>query len=219
LPLPLWPRSVGVAGIGASVALFKLTKDASDTGSAIFDMQQRTQFSAEFLSILKVEAEQSGASFETAAPKIVKFNNTLVDAANGSKELTADLKVFGIDAKKALLDPEEALVKFIQKFNETPDSIQKSRLEATLFKDKTGELMLVIKAFGTDVEGLKKKLFDMGLVWSQDGIQKADAFGDSLVQLGQQFDRLKNIIAREATPEIIRAMTDLPDWVTKNKAE
>lgn len=210
---------IAAVTVGAAFGLFQLAQGASETGEAIFDISQRTQLSAEFLSVLKVEAEQSGSTLEASATKLVKFNNSLVDAANGSKKLTSNLLDFGIKAKEAVKNPEQALISFIQKFNSMPAGIKKSRLEATLFKDRTGEIVPVLKAFGTNVDGLQKKLADMGLVWTADGIKKADEFSDALVQLGQRFEGIKNTIAREAMPEITRAMNDLSNWLTKNKSE
>ncbi|MDQ3917844.1 MAG: hypothetical protein M3348_05155, partial [Acidobacteriota bacterium] len=131
--------------------------------------------------------------------------------------VAAALSKFGIDAATAYRDPEAALTQFIKKFNELPDSAAKNRLEMVLFKDRAGELIPTLKSFGTDVEGLKKKLADMGLVWTKEGADRADEFGDALTQAQQAARGLVNTFGQEVMPEITRDMRDLTSYIAENR--
>lgn len=211
--------AIGGAAVGLAKQLFDVTKAASDTGSAIFDMQQKTNLSAETLSILKVQAEQSSSSLDTAGNSVAKFNKNLVEAADGNKEFSAALKIFGIDAKTAFQNPEAALLQFIKRFNELPDSARKNAAAQKLFNDRTGEMLPVLKSFGSDIDGLRERLTKLGLIWTQDGIVAADAFGDALTELEQTVEGLKKEIATGAMPAIKSAIGSTSDSLAENQAK
>jgi hypothetical protein len=218
--LPLVGAGIAaVTGVAtaAGVAIFALTKNASDAGSEIFEAGQKSNLSAEFLSVLKVQAEQSGSSFEGATSKVVKWGNSLVDAGRGNKDLIADLKRFGIDAAQAYRNPEAALKTFIENFNKLPPSAANNEAAMRLFKDRSGELIPVLRAFGSDYDGLVRKLDASGQIWTQEGVEKADEFGDALTELGQVASGLGNVFAREVMPAITDAMKEISKAAVENR--
>jgi hypothetical protein len=209
--------AVGGAALAAGAAVFALAKQASDSGSEIYEFAQRTNLSAEFLSVLKVQAEQSGSSLSSAAGSATKFTNSLVDAARGNEDLIKILKRFGIDAAEAYRNPEATLKAFIERFNQLPPTAANNEAAMKLFKDRTGEIVPVIRAFGDDYGELVRKLDASGQIWTQEGTEKADAFGDALTELGQTATGIGNVFAREVMPDITDAMKEITKSVTENK--
>lgn len=205
------------AAVALGGALFGMAKHASDFGSEILEASQKTNLSTEFVSALKVAADEGGSSLEAISKAATKFGNSAVDAARGNKQLAADLKLFGLDAKTAYLDSEKSLSQFITKFNELPDSTVKNEAAMRLFKDRTGEVIPVLKQIGGNFDDFMQKQREMGRLLTQEGADRADAFGDQLKELSLTAEHVGINFATRFMPQMTNAMADIEEGFLKSQ--
>lgn len=195
--------AVGAAGGIAAVtagALFTLAKNTAEAGSKIYDLSRNTGISAELLSSLKVAADQSGASIETMAAGIGRFNRLIGEAAKGSDEATASLKRFGIEPQEALNNSEAALAKVFKTINDLPPGIQRVVAAQTAFGRGGAELVSTIETVGGNLDDFIKKAKELGVVLDDGAARAADEFGDQLDLLSVRATGLAQQLGRQLIP-------------------
>lgn len=207
--------AVGTAVFGAAAALFRLTSSAAEYGSAIHDAAQRTGASAETISALKYAADTSGSSLENISGSVAKFNVLLGEANQGSSKAAATLHQYGITAK----DTNEALIQAIRVVSDMTSADQQAAAAKALFKDRTGEILPVIKSFSGDLPGLINKLEDLGVIMGGQATKASDEFGDALDTLTMQATGLGRQFAVELMPMMTGAMEAISKSLAANKGE
>jgi len=204
---------IAVAATGAGVALFRLTQEAAEFGSAIFDATQKTGLSAETISALKYAADTSGSSFEAITGSVAKFNVLLGEANAGSDKAQQTLAQYGITARTT----DAALAQAIETIAKMTSVDQQAAAAKALFKDRTGEILPVIKSFDGDLPGLMKKLEELGLLLSDEDARAADEFGDTLDTLTKQAAMVGRQFATELMPMVTDAMQEISRWMSDNQ--
>lgn len=204
---------VATAAAGVGLALFTLTKEAADYGSAIFDATQKTGQSAEVISALKYAADESGSSLEAITGSIGKFTVLVGEARTGSEKASNTLKQYGITATTV----DGALAQAIQTINNEKDATLQAAAAKALFKDRTGEILPVIKSFDGNLPALMDKLKKMGLLMSDEDARAADLFGDTLNDLEKQAGAVGRQFAMELMPYVTQAMRSISGAMTENQ--
>lgn len=207
--------AVSAAAVTAGAALYNITKQAADYGSSIFDAYQKTGLSTDALQALKSAAEKSGNSFEGVVGAVAKFNVLLGEANEGSKKAQETLAQYGITATDTTTALEQAIVS-IAKMESTD---RQAAAAKALFKDRTAEILPVIKSFDGDLPGLINKLRDMGLLMSKENVQAADALGDQMDLLSDQMAGVGRTIGTDLMPIFLTWSTKLSDWLAQNRGE
>lgn len=204
--------AAGIAG-GLTKLLFDLAKEASDYGSAIYDASEKTGLGAETLSALKYAADQSGSSLENVAGSVQKFSVLVGEAQKGSKAAQETLKAYGVTARNL----DQALAQAIKAILAEKDATTQAAAAKALFKDRTGEILPVLKSFDGDLPGLIEKLRTMGVLLTDSDAVAADDFGDSLNDLKFQAAAVGRQFAFNFMPDITRAMKEISAWFSSNK--
>jgi hypothetical protein len=215
------PVAIGLGVITAAAAgtvavltkLFGLSVDASDFGSAIFDAQQKTGLSADALQALKYAADESGSSFEAITGTVAKFNVLLGEANAGNEKARATLEKYGITAT----DTDGALKQAITTIAEMTSVDQQAAAAKALFKDRTAEILPVIKSFDGDLPGLIDKLREMGVLIGEENVAASDKFGDTLDDLRLQLSSIARTIGFEVLPIFLTLAQNISSWLAENK--
>ncbi len=210
--LPVVGTAIAAAAttaVGLGAAVFALAKHASEAGSQIYDLSQRTGASVELLSAFRLVTEQSNSSVEEFGNGLSKFNRLIGEAAHGSQQATEKLKRFGIDPQEALKDQEAALGKVFARINALPPGIQRSIAAQEAFGKSGDRLVDTIQSVGGSLDEFMDKARQSGQVMSKQAARDADAFGDALARLRFQLSELFRHIGQEAIPALTRAMDDL----------
>jgi hypothetical protein len=207
--------AVGAAAVAGGVALFNLSKSAAEYGSAIFDATQKTGLGAETMSALKVAAEQSGSSFEGVTNAVAKFNVLIGNAATGNEKAQKILEQYGITARETQPALEQAITKIAQ----MGSSSQQAAAAGALFKDRTGEILPVIKSFDGDLPGLISKLRELGVLMSDEDAKAADEFGDQMDTLNAQISAVTRNIGISFMPIFLDMAKAMSDFVKNNQSD
>jgi len=201
--------AITVAAATAVVGLTKLAISASEYGSAIFDAKEKTGLSAETLSALRVAADNAGSSFDGIANGIAKFNVLLGQANQGNEKAAATLAKYGVTAT----DAGEALQ---QAFDAIEKSTNKNTAAAELFKDRTGQLLPVIKQLGGSLKSATEDAKRLGLTLSEEDVKAADDLGDALGVLSAQTKAAASRFALQYAPQITAAIQTISDSLADN---
>jgi hypothetical protein len=209
--------ALGAAAIGTGAAIFELVNKSAEVGEKIHDTAQQAGLTAETISALAVAYQQAGKPVDDMGANLAKFSKQLISAAQGDKDLRAELAFFGIDGKTAYKDVDGALDQFLKRFNQLPESAQKNAAAATLFKDKTGSLIPVFLQAGGGLEKLKHEADGMGALWTQEAADAADAMRDLETKIGQEVKGITNHMGIELLPAVKGVLEDIDTSLTKNK--
>jgi hypothetical protein len=199
--------------IALTEKLFGLAESASEYGSKIHDAADQTGLSATTISALKYAADTSGSSLEKITGSVAKFSTLLGQAKDGNEKAEKVLKQYGITAT----DTDGALAQAVKTIASMTDSTQQSAAAAALFKDRTGEILPVIKSFDGDLPALMDKLQKMGLIMSDQDAAAADAFGDQMDTLKKQLQAAANTIGFAVMPVFMDFFTSLSNWISQNQ--
>lgn len=205
--------AVGAAAATAAVALFNFTKQAAEFGSELYDAGVQTGLSAEAISALKLAADSSGGSLETAAGSVAKFNVLVGQAAQGNEKAEATLKRYGITAK----DTTEAFNQAVVAIAQMTTADQKAAAAKDLFKDKTGQVLKIVDQVNGKFDEYIATAKKLGVTLTQEDLKASDDFGDSLGVLGAQAKIAGVKFAAELMPMVTHAMAEISRFFAENQ--
>jgi len=201
------------AVVGAGLAIFELAKQASDYGSKIYDAQQKTGLTAATLTTLKLAADSSGQSFEKISDSVSKFQVLLGQAQQGNEKAQKTLEQYGITAR----DTKTALEQAVSAIGHLNNETLQGAAAAALFKDRTGDVIDVIKQLNGDLAESQKHAQAFGETLSDQDVAAADAFGDALQELKQQATITATKFGLEVAPMITDAMKSITKYIAENQ--
>ena len=178
--------AIGAAAVSAGKKLGELIVQAGEAGDAIDKGSQKIGVSAEQYQILSYQAELSGTSIETLSTAAAK------------------LKKAGSD-----MDVDEA----VKKLAAIKDPAERSAAAVEMFGAKTAQELTPMLNAGT--EGLKEMeeaARNMGMVMSNDSVEAAAKFQDSLTSFQTSTEAIKNNLVADFLPgatEVLNGITGL----------
>jgi hypothetical protein len=213
--------AAGVAVMAAEITiairltegLFSLAKSASEAGSKIKDMQDKTGLAAPLLSTLSVNAEQAGSSLDQVGGGLVKFAKGIGEANAGNEKAQANMKALGVTST----DLDTALKQAVKTIANAKDGTEQINLAIKAFGKSGADLIPVIKQMNGDLEAAQKEAERLGLTLSDKDAAAADAFGDTLDTLSKQVSMISERFALEFAPAITHAMSEAIEWIAKNQ--
>jgi lambda family phage tail tape measure protein len=214
--------TAGILGIlaaagGAVLAAYGIVKSYSDAGSVIHDLGEKSGLAAEDVSALKLAAEQGGADLESAASSFQKYLRTVNEAAGGNKEAAATMKQLGIDTKTASDNSTNALEQLFKALHNIPPGAQQVDAAMKAAGKSGASLIPIVNQVNGDFAAFKKRAEELGVVLSQDDVNAADNFGDSMTELGAVVGSIRNTVGKELLPTILDLAKSLEQFIIDNK--
>ncbi|RFB87915.1 hypothetical protein B5K08_21800 [Rhizobium leguminosarum bv. trifolii] len=210
---------LGAGGAGAVATAYSLAKSASNVGSEIHDMAAKLGIGTEALTEWRHVADQAGVEVATFDKGVEKLGINAVEATKGNKQLAAAFKSLGVHVKGAngqMRPVEDILDSTMAALAGIKDPLKRNQLAFKLF-GKSGVELTKILADGT--EGMKagrEEARRLGIVWSQDAANAADAFGDGVNALGKRLSAFKTFIGVQLLPIINDAVDGINEWLNAN---
>ena len=217
---PIGIAAAAITGLAAAAAagvsaLFELAKASAEYGDQIYDTAQKTNVSTDAIQAWNFAAEQSGSSTEVVNKSLAKFSTLLGQAANDNEKAQKILEKYHITAT----DTDEALQQAIKTITSYTDANKQNAAAAELFKDKSGDVINIIREMGGDLPGTIQKLRDLGIMMSEKDVAAAAAFNDKMDLLGKQLAGVGRTIGSEVIPVFMQMATDISNWLAKNPGE
>lgn len=208
-------KAVGVAmtAAGAAITGFatKSIVDFAKAGDEVQKMADRTGFSTERLSELRHAAELSGTSLQGIEKASRNLSRVIHEAGQGTATYTDALAAVGLSYEQlAGLGPEQQFNMVALALADVQDKTTQVALATELFGARAGTALLPMLANGSaGLAEMAAEAHRLGIVFDQEGANKAAEFNDAMQRLGESFDSFKYDVASELIPVLI----DLMNWV------
>ncbi|QIJ42607.1 hypothetical protein G7039_21740 [Rhizobium leguminosarum] len=210
---------LGAGGAGAIATAYSLAKSASDVGSEIHDMAAKLAIGTETLSEYLHVADQAGASGEAFAKGVEKLGINAVEASKGNKQLAAAFRSLGVHVKGSggkLRSAEEILDDTMLALSKIKDPLKRNALAFKVFGKSGVELTKMLADGAEGIKAGREEARKLGIVWSQDAANAADAFGDGVNALGKRLNAFKTFVGVQLLPVINDAVEGVNNWLDAN---
>lgn len=214
----------GIAGAAIEAFAIKSVKDLADLGEQLDNFQKKTGVGVEASSALKAEAESMGISFETVGGSIKKMQVNIAGMAGDTKKANEALKPLGLTFKDIQnLKPEEQLFKLGDAIAKIKDPAEKTALANQLLGKSGADLLPIFNNGAASLEEFKKKAQELGILLTQEAIDKAQAADTAFDKLAFTFKGLEQTIAIALAPAITDLVNKISplvqlvtEWISKN---
>lgn len=202
-------QAAGAVGLAFSfTAAIQGVRNLINEMDNINDAASRLDMSGEVLQTIQYAFKMSGATAEDAEMSIRKLSEAIINANDGNKTAQAAFEKMGI-AWQSLkgMKAEDAFSAVAKAIAGVPDAMERTALAVDIF-GKSGTKVL---AFAGDLENLKKELIESGSIMSNEALQAAAAFNDSIDRLSLS---VKSLVANSG---LVPWLSDVVDRMEKTQ--
>lgn len=202
-------KMMAFAGMGLAGVTY-VTKRFVDLGDALNKMSARTGATVEWLSAMSFGAERSGATIEMLEQAIRKLNKAIAEAQNGNRTPYEVFRRLRIDPSSMEFKSMDAGAQFelvARRLNEVQSQAEKTRLAMALFEE--GGVML-LPLLG-DIDKLKQKAKELGIIMTKDQADTAAALLDSWTNVKYQLNAIFMSLGEAIAP----ALKQVATWLSK----
>lgn len=204
--------AIGVAGFGI------MAKNVLDTADKIHKLNLRLGVTPEALSELRHAADLSGVSFKALTLGMQRANRRIAEAAQGTGTAKLALEELGLEASElAQMKPEDQLAVLADALAGVTSESDRVRLAFKLFDSEGVALLQMMQGGSAGLQQMRKDARDLGLTLSQDDVNAAAAFNDSLENLRDIFEAITTDVTIGIAPALTEAANAMTDWYKANK--
>lgn len=200
---------------GGIDAIKGLAEETAAYGDAIDKQSQQLGLSRKAYQEWEYILSQSGASIDSMGVSMRTLNTALNSNDDEVKRAFSQLHLSANNLKK--VKPEEALETVVRAFQELPPSARKSELAIKIFGRGGQQLMPLLNSSTTSIDDFRKAMEKMGLYMSDDAVDAAVAYGDTLDDLKRTFNSIKYNIGSRVLPVLTNAFKTITDYASKIK--
>lgn len=194
------------ASLAGSVALGAVVNRAVEAGSAIYDMSKRSGLSAEFLSSMKMAAEQAGSSLESVVSAFRRLNKS-AEMATTSKSMAAYFAELNINvAEFVKLNPDEKMRAVAEALSKVEDSGRRGFLLEKLMGGAGLQLREIFEGGAKAMDDIRTAAEKANQVISGDQAAAADELGDKLDTLKARWEGVQTQIGLGLAPTLVREL-------------
>ncbi len=205
--------AVGVGAVAAATSV--MINKAVEAGDRIDKMSQKMQMSRQTFQELDYVFSQNGADISMMQTGMAKLSKTIDGANSGNKANVKTFQQLGISLKDSngqLKSTEDVMLNAISKLQKMPDGAKKSALAMQLFGKSATELAPLLNGNAKSVDELRQKFHDLGMGMSDDQVDAAVKFQDTMDTIQRTFAGLMNQIGADLLP----AFQSLADKLVSN---
>ena len=210
-----------LAGIWAGSEIVAAGKRALDYASSLGEVAQQLGVTTKDLQTYRYAATQVGVSQEEMDKGLSKLTRTIGEAKAGSKAQATTFRELGVavqDANGRVYTAGELMPKLADAIARIKDPATRARVEVELFGKAGQKLDTLLAGGGAAINQLAQEAAQLGMILSDEQIQKADATADKLAQLKQVLEaRLAGTVSDNA--DAIMHMAEALDWLAKKAGD
>jgi hypothetical protein len=207
-----------LVGMVAAAGFGVMAKNVLDTADKIHKLNIRLGATPEALSELRHAAGLSGVSFEALTMSMQRGSRRIAEAAQGTGAAAGALEELGLDAGElAKLKPEDQLNAIADGMQGVSQDSDKVRLAMAIFGREGVSLLQMMTKGSAGLQEMRKHAADLGLTLSQDDVDAAAGFNDSLSDLKGVFEAIVTQITIGVAPALTTAAEKMTDWYVANK--
>jgi DNA repair exonuclease SbcCD ATPase subunit len=198
-------------GIGAAfAALTKFAMDTSETADELKTLSSQTGLTTTEIQRLQYAANFVDVEFSTMSSSITKLEQNMSKARNGSKDLTdafRKLHVRTTDNTGKFRDANEVFYEVIDALGKVKNETEMDTLAMELFGKSAKELKPLIESGSKALKEYGDEAERHSLIMSEDEVNAAASFNDSMQRLNASIDRIKQLLG-EALMPILEGIAD-----------
>lgn len=159
---------------------------------------------------------QNGASIDSLGVSMKTLNALVLDAAAGGKESKTAFAQLGLGIHEIeKLEPEKQFEAVVRAFQKMPAGAQKSALAVKIFGRNGMELLPLLNQSETSIDELRQRAEELGLIMSDDAVDAAVVYGDSLDDLQRTFNSFKYAIGAKILPVLTSGIQKITNYAGK----
>lgn len=156
---------------------------------------------------------QTGGNIESMSVSMKTLNNAILE---GSKESADAFKTIGLSAKDlAGMSVEDQFEAVVRAFQKLPAGAEKSAAAVKLFGKNGMELLPLLNADVLEIDILRQKAKDLGLIMSDEAVDASVEYQDSLDTMKRTFQGLRNTIGSKVLPVLTNAFDRMTQYASK----
>lgn len=202
-------------GIGAAfAALTKFAMDTAETADELKTLSSQTGLTTTEIQRLQYAANFVDVEFSTMSGSITKLEQSMNKARNGSKDLTEafrKLHVRTTDNTGKFKDANEVFYEVIDALGKVKNETELDTLAMELFGKSAKELKPLIEAGSKALKEYGDEAERHSLIMSEDEVDAAAGFKDSMDRLNAAVDRCKQLLGEALMP----VLEDIADFLSK----
>lgn len=209
--------ALSVAAIKKGIdTVIDFANEVSQAGDRIDKQSQALGLSRKAFQEWDYILGQNGASIDSMSVSMKTLNNLILDAANGGKESKSAFAQLGIGIHEIeKLKPEEQFEAVVRAFQRMPAGAEKSALAVKIFGRNGMELLPLLNQSETSIDELRKRAEELGLIMSDDAVDAAVVYGDSLDDLQRTFNSFKYAIGAKVLPTLTSGIQKITNYAGK----
>ena len=159
---------------------------------------------------------QNGASIDSMNMGMKTLNSLVLDAAKGGKESKNAFAELGVSYKELdKLSQEDQFEAVVRAFQKMPAGAQKSALAVKIFGRNGMELLPMLSQSETSIDELRQRAEELGLIMSDDAVDAAVVYGDSLDDLNRTFNGLKYAFGSKLLPVLTQGVQKITGFAAR----
>lgn len=193
-----------------------LANDTAEAGDKIDKQSQVLGMSRKAYQEWDYILGQNGASIESMSTSMKTLNNLILSGVDGSKESADSLAELGLHLENLNdLSQEDQFETVVRAFQEMPAGAQKSALAVKVFGKQGMQLLPLLNQSSTSIDELRARAEELGLIMSDDAVDAAVVYGDSLDDLHRTFDGFKYAIGSKILPVLTTGIQKVTNYAGK----
>lgn len=208
-------KTAAIAGAGAlaglATAAISAANNVAAAGDTIDKESQKLNMSREAYQEWSYVLSQNGADIAQLGSGMESLVDKMKAAEEGSEEITGMFGELGIsmDALKTAT-PEEAFEMVVQGLQGMTDETRKAQIAQELLGGSGAELMPLLNSTADATERLKQEAHDLGMVMSDDAVDAAVKYTDSI----DKMKRVGSALFQNIMSELLPGFTMITDGLT-----
>lgn len=159
---------------------------------------------------------QNGASIESLGASMRTLNSLFMSAKDGGEEANDTFAQLGISVHELeKMQPEEQFEHLVRALQKLPAGAQKSALAVKLFGRGGTQLLPLLNQSSDSIDELRARAQELGLIMSDDAVDAAVVYGDSLDDLKRTFNAFKYSIGSKVLPVLTTGIQKITDYAAK----
>jgi hypothetical protein len=199
------PVSAAIGGVGA--ALFATANATAKAGNSIDKMSQSAGLSAESLQEMRFAIGQiSDVSQDQFDKAMLQLSRRIGEAANGSKSMVEAFEAVGFSQEEIAegsITTEQAFLALARASGQFASDAEASAVAGKLLGEEAGRLGPILRKNGGDIEALRARAQELGIVLGDDAVAAAAAYTDKMDELGRQTGALRDQIGAAMLPVMV----------------
>lgn len=212
---------LGVVAAGAAVtgAIAALATSAASAGDEVAKGAARTGIAVESYQELAHAFEQSGLESQQLEQALVKQTEALAAVEDGSGSAAEAYAELGLQQEDlAGLGTDEALAATAEALAGVTDEQERLQLATQIYGAELASQLMPVLAGGADgLEAMAEQAHELGKVMSDEDVEAATLFGDTLAQVWDIIEGIKNTIGLALLPTLTDWLARIRDWTIANR--